>query len=141
SKGKGADVRFARGTTRLPHQVERWDSAGQKAEIWVLVDSIPAGGVSDIKMYYNKAGVADSASPHGRAVFDTSNGFVSVWHMGASTGADPRPNQIRGAPAAILKSFGQPTVEDPTPAPYGPKEGIIAFADSLRGGAGDDLQG
>jgi hypothetical protein len=143
SKGKGADIRFVRGnlTTRLPHQVERWDSAGKLAEIWVLVDSVPAGGTTDIKMLYNKAGAADSAYPRGRAVFDTSNGFVSVWHLGDSTGANPRPNQIAGAPTALLTNFGMPTVEDPTPVPYTPKSGIIAFADSLRGGAGDQLAG
>jgi len=92
SKGKGADVRFVRGnmTTRLPHQIELWDSAGKKAAIWVLVDSIPAGGTTDIKMLYNKAGAADSSK--GSAVFDTANGFVSVWHLGDSTGANPRPN-------------------------------------------------
>jgi hypothetical protein len=143
SKGKGADIRFVRGnmTTRLPHQVERWDSAGRMAEIWVLVDSVPAGGTTDIKMLYNKVGAADSSSPRGRAVFDTSNGFVSVWHLGDSTAANPRPNQIKGAPTAILKNFGMPTVEDPTPVAYTPKAGIIAFADSLRGGAGDELSG
>lgn len=144
SKGKGADIRFVRGTPmrRLPHQVERWDSAGKLAEFWVLVDSVPAGGVTDIKLLYNKTGAADSSQNRGgRAVFDTGNGFVSVWHFGDSTGADPRPNQIKGAPTALLKNFGMPTVEDPTPVPYTPKAGIIGFADSLRGGAGDDLTG
>jgi len=34
-----------------------------------------------------------------------------------------------------------PTVEDPTPVPYTPKSGIIGYADSLRGGAGDNLEG
>jgi hypothetical protein len=144
SKGKGADIRFVRGTPmrRLPHQVERWDSAGKLAEIWVLVDSVPAAGVTDIKMLYNKAGAADSSQNRGgRAVFDSTNGFVSVWHLGDSTGANPRPNQIKNGPTAILKNFGMPTVEDPTPVPYTPKDGIIGFADSLRGGGGDELTG
>jgi len=144
SKGKGADIRFVRGnmTTRLPHQIERWDSAGKVADIWVLVDSVPAGGTTDIKMLYNKAGAADSSQNRGgRPVFDSTNGFVSVWHLGDSTAANPRPNQIKGGPTAILKNFGQPTTEDATPAPYTPKDGIIGFADSLRGGAGDNLTG
>ena len=144
SKGKGADIRFVRGnmTTRLPHQVERWDSAGKIADIWVLVDSVPAAGTTDIKMLYNKVGAADSSqNKGGRPVFDSANGFVSVWHFGDSTGTNPRPNQIKNGPTAILKNFGQPTTEDPTPVAYTPKEGIIGFADSLRGGAGDNLTG
>ncbi len=141
SKGKGADIRFTKSnlTTRYPHQIERWDSAGQKAEIWVLVDSIAANTNTSIKMLWNKAGAADSSK--GSAVFTTANGFVSVLHLGDSTGTNPRPNQVVGAPTGLLTNFGMPTTEDPTPATYVAPEGVIGRADALRGGAGDNLAG
>jgi len=82
SVGRGADLRFtkANNTTRLPHQIERWDSAGKSAAIWVLVDSV-RGNVNNqnIRLHWNKSGAADSSK--GAAVFPTTGGFQAVWHM------------------------------------------------------------
>src|SRR6185295_8586255 len=77
----GADVRFtnSNGGTRLSHQKERWDSAGQAAEFWVLVPNIAGNANTTIRMYWGKSGAADSSK--GTAVFDTANGFQAVWHM------------------------------------------------------------
>jgi hypothetical protein len=132
SKGKGADLRFTKAnlTTRYQHQIERWDSLGQKAEIWVLVDSIPAGANTAIKMLWNKAGAADSSK--GSAVFSAANGFVSVLHLGDSTGTNPRPNQVAGAPTGILRNFD--SLQSFEPRVYAPIEGIVGNADELRGG-------
>ncbi len=139
AQGNGEDIRFTKAgdAVRFPHQIERWDSAGKKAEIWVLVDTIKANTRSQfIRMHWGKADAADSS--RGTAVFDTANGFVGVWHLGDSTGHDPRPNAAGYAPSAILRNFDtQQNFE--TMTPYGPKEGVIAFADSLRGGS--DLGG
>lgn len=128
SKGRGADIRFTKAdlVTRYPHQIERWDSAGQKAEIWVLVDSVRAGHTLNIKMLWNKAGAADSSN--GNAVFSASNGFVSVLHLGDSTGTNPRPNQVAGAPTGILQHFAE------NQPGYAPVEGVIGKADELSGG-------
>jgi hypothetical protein len=137
----GADVRFANAAgVPKPYQIEYWSTAAKKAAIWVLPDTVKGNDSAvSLRLYWGNPS-ATSAS-NGSAVFDTANGYVSVWHLGDSSGANPRPNQIPGAPTAILKNFGQPTTEDPTPAAYGPKAGIIGFADSLRGGGGDELTG
>src|SRR6187397_2153048 len=40
SKNGGADIRFANASGgHRPYQIERWDSAGTSAVIWVLADS------------------------------------------------------------------------------------------------------
>lgn len=135
SRGNGADIRFTKAgdAVRFPHQIERWDSAGKKAEIWVLVDSVKANSRNQfIRMHWGKADASDSS--RGTTVFDTANGFVGVWHLGDSTGHNPRPNAAGYAPSAILRNFdSQQSFE--TMTPYGPKAGVIAFADSLRGGS------
>ncbi len=102
----GADIRFtkANGTTRLPHQRERWDAVNKVAEFWVQVDTINAGdSTQSIRMYWGKSGAADSSS--GASVFNTANGFGAVWHLGDSTAANPRPNQVSGGPSATLKNW------------------------------------
>lgn len=134
SKGKGADLRFTKAnlTTRYPHQIERWDSAGQKAEIWVLVDSIAPNTATAIKMLWNKDGAADSSK--GSAVFTAANGYVSVLHLGDSTSFDPRPNQVAGAPTGILRNFDGEQDFGVSPRVYVPVEGVIGKADELRGG-------
>ncbi len=80
--GNGADVRFSKsnGIAPLSYQIERWDSAGKVAEIWVLMDTIYGNqSTQSIRMYWGKKGAADSSN--GAVVFDTSNGFVGVWHL------------------------------------------------------------
>ena len=138
ARNDGADIRFTKAgdAVRFPHQIERWDATAKKAEIWVLVDSIKANSRTQfIRMHWGKADAADSSS--GTAVFDSTNGFIGVWHLGDSTGHDPRPNAAQVAPSAILRNFDtQQSFE--TMVPYEPKEGVIAFADSLRGGSDID---
>ena len=91
SIGRGSDIRFTRAdnTTRLAHQIERWDSAGKKAEIWVLVDTIPGNTIRGFRMHWSKAGAINTSN--GSTVFKTSNGFQGVWHMnGATATSDER---------------------------------------------------
>jgi hypothetical protein len=81
AKGNGADIRFRRiGGPVLPYQIERWDSAGKAAEIWVRVDSIYANNSTQtFNMYWGKSTAADSSK--GLAVFDTGGGYQGVWHF------------------------------------------------------------
>jgi hypothetical protein len=85
----GTDIRFSRSDTiRLPYEIERWDPVAGLAEVWVRVDSIFGNDSTQfITMYWGNAHATDSSS--GAAVFDTSNGFIGVWHMNEnpSTGA------------------------------------------------------
>ncbi len=126
SIGRGADIRFTKadGVTRLPHQIERWDSAQQIADIWVLLDTVYGNNNSQsFRVYWGRAGVADSSN--GSRVFDTANGYASVWHLGEPIGLAPRPNAIAGRFPATPRNF----------APgYHRKPGIAGWSDSLTGG-------
>ena len=81
AKNSGADLRFTKSDgTPLPYEIERWDSAAAKAEIWVRVDTVHGNDSTHyITMYFgyqNAIGVANGA-----AVFDTANGFRAVIHL------------------------------------------------------------
>ncbi|MCP4709583.1 MAG: DUF2341 domain-containing protein, partial [Planctomycetes bacterium] len=83
----GAGLRFARpdGLTPVPYEIEHWDSDNKLAEIWVLIDTIHAKNDSQfIYMYTGKNGAY--AQSLGKAVFDTANGFFSVWHLSEDSG-------------------------------------------------------
>ncbi len=74
----GKDIRFTTNAGRpLQYQIERWNTALKKAEVWVKVDTL-FGNSSDhfITMYWGKSGVPDLSS--GIRVFP---GFGGVWHM------------------------------------------------------------
>jgi len=85
----GTDIRFTKAdNTFLPYEIERWDSAGSQAEIWVKVDTVFGNDSTQyFTMYWGNKQAADSSN--GTHVFDTANGFIGVWHMNenASTGA------------------------------------------------------
>jgi PKD repeat protein len=77
----GNDIRFAKadGATHLPYQIERWDSLGQVAEIWVKADVNGNDGKQSIVMFWGNPGAPDSSS--GDRVFATTNNFLGVWHL------------------------------------------------------------
>jgi biopolymer transport protein ExbB len=89
ARDSGQDLRFAKPDgSRLPHQVARWDASAGLAEVWVLVDTV-LGRVDSqyIEMFWgNRQAVPRSA---GKGVFDTANGFASVWHLEAPPAANP----------------------------------------------------
>ena len=81
----GADIRFSKadGVTRLPYEIERWDSLGQSAEIWVRVDTLKGDASTQaIRMFWGKPGALAKSS--GAEVFDTSGGYAAVWHFGGT---------------------------------------------------------
>lgn len=103
SVGRGADLRFTKlgDAVRLPHQIERWDSAGKKAEIWVRVDSVKGNALTTLRFHWGKAGAADSSN--GARVFDTTQGFTAVWHLNESasdSARDASANRFHAAPTA-----------------------------------------
>lgn len=82
ARGDGRDVRFSdhRGK-RLRYQVESWDSAGAKAEIWVRTDVIQGNSRDQfITVHWGNPAAMDWSD--GRAVFERDYGFAGVWHMG-----------------------------------------------------------
>ncbi len=80
AKAGGEDVRFSTSTgAPLSYQVEEWDAAKGAASIWVRVPLIKGNERQEIKVHWGKTDAANESS--GSAVFNESNGYLSVWHM------------------------------------------------------------
>jgi len=80
AKANGEDIRFSTSTgTPLAYQIEEWDPANGTASIWVRIPTIKGNARQEIKLYWGKADAASESS--GSAVFNESNGYLSVWHM------------------------------------------------------------
>jgi len=115
----GADIRFTKlnNTTRLSHQIERWDAVAKKAEVWVLVDSVKGNAISSLRMHWGNATAPNLSS--GPTVFDTATGFQAVYHMSATTGNEND---------ATANGFGATATSGP-----GSAVGIIGKARSFDG--------
>ena len=81
AKPAGEDIRFFTSDgAPLAYQIEEWDAANGTASIWVRIPAIKGSARQEIKMRWGNAGAAGESS--GAAVFNESNGYLSVWHMG-----------------------------------------------------------
>jgi hypothetical protein len=81
----GEDIRFTKpDSSELPYEIERWDSAGQQAEIWVKIDTVLGNNAMQYVTLRWGNPLASGRS-NSAAVFDTSSGFQGVWHL-AKTG-------------------------------------------------------
>jgi Concanavalin A-like lectin/glucanases superfamily/Domain of unknown function (DUF2341) len=94
----GRDVIFSNSRNAiLPHAVERWDYVRKVAEIWVNVDTVYGNDqTQSISMYWGNQSVQLQQS---MTVFDTTNGFQGVWHLGDSSNsklADATINAYNG---------------------------------------------
>lgn len=81
AKPAGEDVRFS-GSTGAPlaYQLEEWDPANGTASLWVRIPRIEGNARQPIRMHWGRTEAADESN--GKAVFNESNGYLSVWHMG-----------------------------------------------------------
>jgi biopolymer transport protein ExbB len=77
----GRDIRFSHAAsgTRLPYQIDYWDAPGERAGVWVRVDTIRGNAVTELLMHWGNPSAPDLS--HGPSVFDTAAGFAGVWHM------------------------------------------------------------
>lgn len=77
----GSDVRFATPSGQpLAHAIDEWDATAGVAAVWVRIPVIRGQEQQEVRMQWGRAGDPSAAG----AVFSRSNGFVSVWHLGAS---------------------------------------------------------
>jgi Concanavalin A-like lectin/glucanases superfamily/Domain of unknown function (DUF2341)/Carbohydrate esterase, sialic acid-specific acetylesterase len=80
AKANGEDIRFTSvDGAPLVYQIEEWNVASGTASIWVRIPTIKGNARQEIKMHWGKTD-ANSESD-GAAVFNESNGYLSVWHM------------------------------------------------------------
>ena len=76
----GADLRFSSSTGEpLPYQIEEWDTAQGVASVWVRVPKITGNARQEIHLHWGHPDAQSESS--GKAVFNDSNSYVSVWHM------------------------------------------------------------
>ena len=77
----GEDIRFfdSQGAA-LACQVEEWDGEGGNASIWVRMPRIDGHSRQQLRMHWGNAKAKSESD--GAAVFNESNGYVSVWHLG-----------------------------------------------------------
>ncbi|MBC7965524.1 MAG: DUF2341 domain-containing protein [Fuerstia sp.] len=80
AKTGGEDLRFSDSTGQpLAWQIEDWDSAKGVASVWVRIPTIKGNSRQEIKLHWGKPDAASESN--GQAVFNESNGYLSVWHM------------------------------------------------------------
>jgi hypothetical protein len=131
AKTGGADIRFTKSdlSAVLPHQIERWDSAGRNAAIWVLIDTVYTNNnTRTTRMYWGNAAASDVSN--GPAVFDTTNGYVGVWHMSATGATETElDNTANGFNAIVDNSVS--TGNSPTST----TEATIGLARQFGGGS------
>jgi len=87
ARTNGEDLLFTKPDgTPLAFEIERWDANAKLAEVWVKIDTIFGNNATQyITMHWNNPNAASVSS--GASVFDTSAGFVGVWHLGEHTGS------------------------------------------------------
>ena len=116
AKAHGDDIRFASTEGKpLAFQIEQWDNTAGVACIWVRIPEIAGDARQEIRMHWGKAD-AESES-NAAAVFNQSNGYLSVWHMNG-----PIHDEV-----GTLKSTDSGTTET---------TGVIGLARQFPGGKG-----
>ena len=77
---KGDDIRFSnQAGEALAYQVEHWDVEKGEASIWVRIPNIVGNARQPLRLHWGMAGATSESN--GKAVFNETNGFMSVWHM------------------------------------------------------------
>ncbi len=78
----GEDIRFTDATgNALSYNIERWNPSAGEATIWVRIPVIKGAEVQAIHMHWGNASA--SSESNGAAVFNPTNGYAAVLHMGA----------------------------------------------------------
>lgn len=103
----GQDLRFSDTAGHpLPFQIERWDSAAGRAELWVRIDTVRANDAGQhVLMYWGRPGALGDAS--GSAVFAPDEGFAAVYHLDEAANAeaggyeDATPNADHATAASV----------------------------------------
>lgn len=64
----------------LAYEIDAWDPKQGFAVLWVRVPKIRFDERQELQLYWGNPGAISESS--GREVFNASNGFVTVWHLG-----------------------------------------------------------
>ena len=104
----GSDIRFldSDNNTPLSYWIEEWDSANEKATIWVKVPSIPASSNYIIYMYFGNAGATSESNGDNTFIFfDGFEGGTTKWTC--DTGNSPSTDYAKtGSYSMKLEDVG-----------------------------------
>ncbi len=79
----GTDIRFSTVSGMpLAYNIDEWESTKSTASIWVRIPNIKGNSRQEIRMFWGKPGSKSESS--GKAVFNESNGYLSVLHLNDS---------------------------------------------------------
>jgi hypothetical protein len=82
AKLDGSDLRFSTASgDPLPYEIDEWDPAGGTAAVWVRIPNIKGNARQELKLHWGNDSAGSESN--GAAVFDRTNGYLSVWHMNA----------------------------------------------------------
>jgi hypothetical protein len=93
AKPRGEDIRFSAHGKPLAYQIERWDAAGGNADVWVRIPIIKGNDQQAIMLHWGKDKVPGDSN--GERVFQTTEGFAGVWHLGDNL-EDATSNNLDG---------------------------------------------
>ena len=80
AKANGEDLRWSSAEgIPLAYEIEEWDAARGSASVWVRLPKIRGNAREEIRLHWGKADATSESS--GAALFNESNGYLSVWHM------------------------------------------------------------
>ena len=103
AQANGGDLRFAtRAGVPLAYQMDTWDAAAGTATIWVRVPAIKGNARQEIRMFWGNSDAKSESS--GPAVFNRSNGYLSVWHMNEPVQDDA--GMVESADLGTTATFG-----------------------------------
>ncbi len=114
ARHNGYDIYFTSsdGTTKLDHEIEKFNSHTGELVAWVEIPSLSSSSNTDIYMYYGKDNADDQSNKYG--VWDSN--YTAVWHMSE----DP--------------SGGAPQIKDSTsPSSNGTSAGSMTSSDQVTG--------
>ena len=76
----GEDLRVTDSSgTPLAFQIEQWDAQAGTASLWVRVPKITGNARQELRLHWGDPAAKSASS--GPAVFNASNGYLTVWHM------------------------------------------------------------
>ena len=95
------DIRFMTSVgTPLAFQIDHIDALKKQASLWVAVDSILKSSTTlSFKMVWGNASA--KAKSNGKAVFDTSAGYVGVWHLDESMAGSGNANVYQNSATSV----------------------------------------
>jgi hypothetical protein len=86
AQADGGDILFIAGdgTTKLDHEIERYDETTGELVAWVEVRSLSGSQDTDIYIFYGNSDAVDQWNPTGAGVWEPN--YAGVWHLAESSG-------------------------------------------------------